>query len=212
MAKAIGSLAIAVVTLLVGLCLVDGHGTGGETRCAPVPSMTAEQACNAVCGTAHMLKLCLRTLLPLARGAGGTGGEHRRREAVTHYVGVAARGALDAYAATAAAKREMQYSGALPSDERTAHERCMAGYDLAVRFMGRVADDLASCDCETAVARLKDDYDGSLAGMDACRRKLFGYPASPLYDRNLADRNMTMLVGLLSNLVPTPSPSPSPEI
>uniref|UniRef100_A0A0E0EHR5 Pectinesterase inhibitor domain-containing protein n=1 Tax=Oryza meridionalis TaxID=40149 RepID=A0A0E0EHR5_9ORYZ len=215
MAKPIGSLAIAaVVTLLAGLCLVAG--TGGDARCAPVPSMTVEQACDAVCGTPHMLKLCLRTLQPRARRGGGGGGEHRRRrDAITRYVGVAARGALDAYAATAAAKRGMQYSAALPTDERTAHERCMAGYDLAVRFMGRVAGDLASC--ETAAARLRDDCDGSLAGMDACRRKLFGYPASPLYSRNLADRNKTMLVGLLSNLVPaptpppTPSPSPSPE-
>ncbi|EEE51372.1 hypothetical protein OsJ_32403 [Oryza sativa Japonica Group] len=74
--------------------------------------------------------------------------------------------------------------------------------------MGRVAGDLASC--ETAAARLRDDCDGSLAGMDACRRKLFGYPASPLYGRNLADRNKTMLVGLLSNLVPMPTPPPPP--
>uniref|UniRef100_A0A0E0AQQ5 Pectinesterase inhibitor domain-containing protein n=1 Tax=Oryza glumipatula TaxID=40148 RepID=A0A0E0AQQ5_9ORYZ len=208
MAKPIGSLAIAaVVPLLAALCLVSC--TGGDARwCAPVPSMTVEQACDAVCGTAHMLKLCLRTLQPRARRGGG---EHRRRrdDAVTRYVGAAARGALDAYAATAAAKRGMQYSAALPADERTAHERCMAGYDLAVRFMGRVAGDLASC--ETAAARLRDDCDGSLAGMDACRRKLFGYPASPLYGRNLADRNKTMLVGLLSNLVPTPTPSPSPS-
>nr|BAD13195.1 hypothetical protein [Oryza sativa Japonica Group]BAD17021.1 hypothetical protein [Oryza sativa Japonica Group] len=177
MVKPIGSLAIAaVVPLLAALCLVSC--TGGDARwCAPVPSMTVEQACDAVCGTAHMLKLCLRTLQPRARRGGG---EHRRRrdDAVTRYVGAAARGALDAYAATAAAKRGMQYSAALPAEERTAHERCMAGYDLAVRFMGRVAGDLASC--ETAAARLRDDCDGSLAGMDACRRKLFGYPASPL--------------------------------
>ncbi|KAF0901008.1 hypothetical protein E2562_037423 [Oryza meyeriana var. granulata] len=203
MTKPIGSLAAAVVAaLLAGQCLVAAAGDG-IVRCAPVPSMTAEQACEAVCGTAPMLRLCLRTLLP--RGASGhdddVGGAHRRRDVVTHYVGVAARRALDGYAATAAAKREMQYSGALPADERTAHERCMAGYDLAVRFMGRVADDLASC--ETA-ARLKDDYAGSLSGMDACRRKLFGYPASPLYGRNLADRNKTMLVGLLSTLVTSP--------
>ncbi|XP_040382648.1 uncharacterized protein LOC121055136, partial [Oryza brachyantha] len=178
-----------------------GAGDGdGIARCAPVPSMTAEQACRAVCGTARMFRLCLRALLP--RDADHRG--DRRPDAVTLFVGSAARGALDAYAATAAAKRAMQYSGALPADERTAHEWCMAGYDLAVRFMGRVADDLASCE---AAARLKDDVAGSLSGMDACRRRLFVYPASPLYGRNLADRNKTMLVGLLSNLVPKPPES-----
>ncbi|KAL5222274.1 hypothetical protein ABZP36_026987 [Zizania latifolia] len=201
MAKVIGSRAVILV-LVAGLCLVAGAGV----RCPGVPSMTAEKACKAVCGTAHMRRLCLGTLLPRAGGAGDDGhGGRDRRGPVTYYAGVAARSALDAYAATAAAKREMEYSGALPEDERTAHERCMAGYNLASRFMSRLADVLTTnCD-DIDSAQLTQDYKGSLRGMDACRRKLFAFPASPLYGRNLADRNKTLLAALLCTLVSNPS-------
>ncbi|KAG8046471.1 hypothetical protein GUJ93_ZPchr0008g12051 [Zizania palustris] len=199
MAKVIGSLA-AILVLVAGLCLVAGAGD----RCPGVPSMTAEKACKAVCGTAHMRSLCLRTLLPRAGGDDGHG-RRDRRGPVTYYVGVAAHSALDAYAATAAAKRKMEYSGALPEDERTAHERCMAGYNLASRFMSRLANVLTtSCD-DIDAAQLTQDYKGSLRGMDACRRKLFAFPASPLYYRNLADRNKTLLAALLCTLVSNPS-------
>jgi hypothetical protein len=40
--------------------------------------------------------------------------------------------------------------------------------------------------------------------MDGCRRGLLNYPASPLYARNLADRNVTLLAALLCSLVPAP--------
>jgi hypothetical protein len=40
--------------------------------------------------------------------------------------------------------------------------------------------------------------------MDGCTRDMLDYPASPLYARNLADRNMTLLAALLCSLVPAP--------
>uniref|UniRef100_A0A0D9X4A7 Pectinesterase inhibitor domain-containing protein n=1 Tax=Leersia perrieri TaxID=77586 RepID=A0A0D9X4A7_9ORYZ len=205
MPKAIISLTAVTVALLAAVA------GGGDTtaRCAPVPSMTAEEACSAVCGTDHMRSLCHRTLLPPRRRVAAAA----RRHAVTRYISAAARVALDAYAATAAAKRVTEYSAAVPADERTAHERCIDGYDLAARFMARLAvvsvsGDVARSGCDAAARRrVREDFEGCLDGMDVCRRRLFGYPASPLYGRNLADRNMTLLVALLSNLVISPAPA-----
>ncbi|KAG0522454.1 hypothetical protein BDA96_07G038600 [Sorghum bicolor] len=75
--------------------------------------------------------------------------------------------------------------------------------------MARVADDLrlvaagggGGCDDDRA-AELKAGYTAGLRGMDGCTRGMLDYPASPLYARNLADRNMTLLAALLCSLVP----------
>uniref|UniRef100_A0ACD5ZY02 Uncharacterized protein n=1 Tax=Avena sativa TaxID=4498 RepID=A0ACD5ZY02_AVESA len=192
----------AVVLLL----LAAGATSGGHHHgCPDVPSMTAKKACSTVCGTRHTHQLCLRTLLP-----------RRSRHAaspVTHYAAVAARSALDAYDATEAAARQatlyVRGPAALPRDERVAYAGCLAGYKTARQSMSRLAGDLArmasSSSCHGA-ANLRRDYKGGLRGMDACRRSLFGYgyTASPLSGRNLADRNATFLAALLCSLVPTP--------
>jgi hypothetical protein len=200
MTKSIQFLAVALSLLAAG-ATSGGH----QHACPEVPSMTAVKACSVVCGTRHMHRLCLRTLL----------GRRSRRAAspVTRYAAVAARSALDAYDATkAAARQALLYDrrgghAVLPSDERVAYAGCLHGYEAARRSMSHIADDLAragnSSTCDGA-ADLKQDYMGGLRGMDACRRRLLAYPASPLSDRNLADRNKTLLAGLLCSLVPTP--------
>jgi hypothetical protein len=182
---------------------VRGGGRGGR-RCPVIPSMTAERACGAVAGTRRMLELCLRTL----RSGPGTGGA---AVPVTLHAAAAVRGALDAYAATVAAATTLLDGGAVPADdERAAFGECMVGYGRARGAMERVAGDLleaaGGCDDEqrTAAARIKAGYTAGLRGMDGCRRGLLNYPVSPLYARNLADRNVTLLAALLCSLVPAP--------
>jgi hypothetical protein len=162
--------------------------------------MTAQQACSDVSGTQHMLELCLRTL---RRGVPVP-------VPVTRHAAVAVRGALDAYAATVAAATSLLDGGAVPADdERAAFGNCMVGYGSARVAMARVADDLrlvaagggGGCDDDRA-AELKAGYTAGLRGMDGCTRGMLDYPASPLYARNLADRNMTLLAALLCSLVP----------
>lgn len=91
--------------------------------------------------------------------------------------------------------------------EKAAYGNCMVGYGRARGAMARVADDLAlagpACDAGAA-AELKAGYTAALRGMDGCWRGLLDYPESPLYDKNLADRNKTLLAALLCSLVPAP--------
>lgn len=162
------------------------------SRCPRVPSMTAEHACTDVTGTHHMLSLCLRTL-----HAAGT-----NTAPVTHLAAAAARGALESYAATVAAATSLLDAGEVAADdEKEAVGDCMVGYGNARGAMARLAGDLAAGGCGPA-KELKTGYMAGLRGMDGCRRGLMNYPASPLYDRNLADRNVTLLVALLCSLVP----------
>ncbi|CAM0910943.1 unnamed protein product [Alopecurus aequalis] len=192
---------IYFLTVVLSL-LAAGATSGGHQRgCPDVPTTTAEKACSAVCSTRHMHRLCLRTLL-----------RRRSRHAaslVTRYATVAASSALDAYDGTEAAARKAMRGGhvPLPSDEWIAYAGCVEGYEAARRSMSLVADDLAraasSSSCDGA-ENLRQDYMGGLRGMDACRRSLRGYPASPLSGRNLADRNKTLLAALLCSLVARP--------
>jgi hypothetical protein len=199
MIKSMQLLAVALALLAAGVTCGDR-----QHACPDVPSMTAVRACSVVCGSRHMHRLCLRTIQ-----------RRRSRHAaspVTRYAAVAARSAIDAYQATEAATRQTMlydYRGGravLPGDERAAYAGCLQGYGAARQSMGLIADDLAraasSSSCDGA-ANLKQDYMGGLHGVDACRKRLVGYPASPLIGRNLADRNKTLLAALLCSLVPT---------
>ncbi|KAL6838198.1 hypothetical protein ACP4OV_031980 [Aristida adscensionis] len=158
--------------------------------CPRVPTMTAARACREVCGTRDMHRRCRRTLSARRGGAAA---------AVTVHAAVAARSALDSYAATAAAAASL-FDGA-SAGEKAAYGGCMVGYGRARGGMARVAGDLAAGGCE-----LKAGYMEGLRGMDRCRRSLFEYPESPLYAMNLADRNKTLLAALLCSPVPTPPP------
>ncbi|PAN33571.1 hypothetical protein PAHAL_6G030300 [Panicum hallii] len=171
-------------------------GADGVSRpCPRAPSMTAERACTAVSGTRRMRELCLRTL----RAGAGAGAA----VPVTRHAAAAVRAALGSYAATVAAATSLLDGGAVPADdEKAAFGACMVGYGRARMAMARVAADLADgCD---GAADLRAGYTAGLRGMDGCRRGLLGYPASPLYARNLADRNVTLLAALLCSLVPAP--------
>ncbi|OEL15670.1 hypothetical protein BAE44_0023311 [Dichanthelium oligosanthes] len=186
---------VSVLIPLLATLGADGVG-GGSSRCPLVPSMTAQSACSAVSGTRHMRELCLRTL---RSGAGAA------VLPVTRHAATAVRGALDSYAATVAAATSLLDGGAVPADaEKAAFGDCMVGYGRARGAMSRVADDLAAGGCGDGAAGLKAGYTAGLRGMDGCRRGLLNYPASPLYARNLADRNMTLLAALLCSLVPAP--------
>ena len=183
---------VVLISLLATLGAASGVGAGGR-RCPPVPSMTAEGACTAVSGTRRMRGLCLRTL---RAGAGAAA-------PVTRHAAAAVRAALDAYAATVAAATSLLDGGAVPADdEKAAFGACMVGYGRARGAMARVADDLAGGGCDGAAGDLRAGYTAGLRGMNACRRGLLSYPASPLYSRNLADRNVTLLAALLCSLVP----------
>jgi hypothetical protein len=185
----------SLLPLLLAVLTV-GNSSSSSSRCPGVPSMTAQQACGAVAGTRRMLELCLRTL----RGGAPL--------PVTRHAAVAVRGALDAYAATVAAATSLLDGGAVPADgERAAFGSCMVGYGSARVAMARVAADLAAAGCDGGGARaaeLEAGYTAGLRGMDACTGGMLSYPASPLYARNLADRNVTLLAALLCSLVPAP--------
>ena len=182
---------VVVLISLLATLAADGVGVDGGRRCPTVPSMTAERACTAVSGTRRMRGLCLRTL---RAGAGAAA-------PVTRHAAAAVRAALGSYAATVAAATSLLDGGAVPADdEKAAFGDCMVGYGRARGAMARVADDLAG-GCDRA-GDLRAGYTAGLRGMDACRRGLLSYPASPLYSRNLADRNVTLLAALLCSLVP----------
>ncbi|KAJ1290274.1 hypothetical protein BS78_02G230700 [Paspalum vaginatum] len=192
-ARTVRSLFFVLVLLSPLTLSADGVVGSRSQQCPRMPSMTAERACSAVSGTRLMRGLCLRTLR-----AGGAA------VPVTLHAAAAVRVALDSYAATVAAATSLIEGGAVPADdEKAAYERCMVGYDRARGAMARVADDLAAGACGRA-AELKAGYTDGLRGMDGCWRGLLNYPASPLYARNLADRNNTLLAALLCNLVPAP--------
>jgi len=197
MAKAARTIHHPLLLVFVLISLLATLGAAGGHRCPPVPSMTAEGACTAVSGTRRMRGLCLRTL---RAGAGAGAGA---AALVTQHAAAAVRAALDAYAATVAAATSLLDGGAVPADdEKAAFGDCMVGYGRARGAMARVADELAGGGCDGPAGDLRAGYTAGLRGMDACRRGLLSYPASPLYSRNLADRNVTLLAALLCSLVP----------
>nr|CAB3482112.1 unnamed protein product [Digitaria exilis] len=194
----------SILSVFFLLSLLATLAADAGSRCPRVPSMTAENACTAVTGTRRMLTLCLRTL--------HAGDGAAAAVPVTRHAAAAVRGALESYAATVAAATSLLDAGEVAGDdEKAAVGDCMVGYGTARGAMARVADDLqvvaagGGCDGDgrDGVAELKVGYMAGLRGMDGCRRGLLNYPASPLYERNLADRNVTLLAALLCNLVVT---------
>ncbi|CAO2184250.1 unnamed protein product [Urochloa humidicola] len=199
------SLLFAFLMAFLTFLGADGVGGGGNRGCVRVSSMTAERACTTVSGTPRMLDLCLRTLLPPGSGSAAA--------PVTRHAAAAVRAALGSYAATVSAATSMLDGGAVSAgDEKAAVGDCMVGYGRARVAMARVADDLAAdgggCGGDgvaVGAGGIMAGYMAGLRGMDGCRRSLFDYPESPLVDRNLADRNVTLLAALLCSLVPAPA-------
>ncbi|GJN39698.1 hypothetical protein PR202_gb28833 [Eleusine coracana subsp. coracana] len=207
-----------LLLFLLSLLLLPPARYGAGDGCPQqVASMTAESACNAVCGTPHMRELCLGTLAAPSSSTTTTASSP-----VTDLAMAAVRGALDAYAATTAAATSLIDGGAVQGDgEKAAYGGCMVGYGRARIAMARVADDLLAaagqggggCDGDKGSSgpglglSLSADYTVGLRGMDMCGRGIMGYPASPLYAMNLADRNKTLLAALLCSLV-APPPQP----
>ncbi|KAL6659460.1 hypothetical protein ACP70R_003500 [Stipagrostis hirtigluma subsp. patula] len=185
----------STIRSLLVVALLSLLAAAPAARCPRVPSMTAERACRAVCGTRDMRARCRRTLSARRGGAVAV--------AVTLHAAAAARSALESYAATAAAAASLVDGGAVQNAEKAAYGSCMVGYGVARGAMARVAGDLVAGGCDMA-ADLKPAYMAGLRGMDRCRRSLFDYPETPLYAMNLADRNKTLLAALLCSLVPAP--------
>lgn len=189
----------AITSRYLLLLFVLLPATAGGDGCPPVPSMTAESACTAVCGTPHMRALCLGTLAAAPAAAAEV--------PVAGLAMAAVRGALDAYAVTTAAATSLIDGGAAQGDsEKAAYGDCMVGYGRARIAMARVADDLAGGGCGRGIGGLSADYTAGLRGMDVCSRGMMGYPESPLYGMNMADRNRTLLAALLCSLVALPPP------
>jgi hypothetical protein len=161
-------------------CLLLPAAGGG---CLRVPSMTAESAC----GTPHMRELCLGTLVP-GQGAGAPA------VPVTRLAMAAVCGALGSYTATTAAATSLINGVSVRDGEKAAFGDCMVGY----------GSDLAG-GCDKVDRDLNADYTAGLRGMDMCSRGMLGYPASPLYAMNLADRNKTQLAALLGSLDRNPA-------
>ncbi|KAF8669934.1 hypothetical protein HU200_051116 [Digitaria exilis] len=191
----------SILSVFFLLSLLATLAADAGSRCPRVPSMTAEHACTAVTGTRRMLSLCLRTL--------HAGDGAPVEVLVTRHAVAAVRGALESYAATVAAATSLLDAGEVAGDdEKAAVGDCMVGYGTARGAMARVAGELqvvdAGCgDDDRKAGEIKVGYMAGLRGMDGCRRSLMNYPASPLYERNLADRNETLLAALLCNLVVT---------
>ncbi|CAO2199964.1 unnamed protein product [Urochloa humidicola] len=197
--------------LLSSLAFLGADGVSNR-QCVRVPSLTAERSCTAVTGTPHMRELCLRTLLPSASSSSSGS----VAAPVTRHAAAAVRAALGSYAATVSAATSLLDSGAVPAagDEKAAVGDCMVGYGRARVAMARVAGDLEAaaadggCEGDGVVAGaggIRAGYMAGLRGMDGCRRSLVDYPASPLVERNLTDRNVTLLAALLCSLVIAPA-------
>ncbi|GJN12473.1 hypothetical protein PR202_ga30752 [Eleusine coracana subsp. coracana] len=204
---------LLLLVFLLSLLLLLPARAGAGDWCPRVASMTAESACNAVCGTPHMRELCLGTLA----APSSTTTTASSSSPVTGLAMAAVRGALDAYAATTAAATTLIDGGAVQdATEKAAYGGCMVGYGRARLAMARVADNLAAggpgCGEDGKGNNgpglsLSADYTVGLRGMDMCGRGMMDYPASPLYAMNLADRNKTLLAALLCSLV-APPPQP----
>jgi pectinesterase inhibitor-like protein len=165
-------------------------GAAGE-RCSGVTSMAVEAACQTACGTRLLYDMCMDTLREDFDPDPSVSAE------VTLYALHAAQHALESYLATVDAALEL-IKGSLGRDERAAYDVCVGEYGYAENSMRRVAKDMLP---RCKLVGLGDEFMNGLMHLEKCRDLLIRLPGSPLYARNLVDRNKDLLAYSLGNLL-----------
>ncbi|CAL5008577.1 unnamed protein product [Urochloa decumbens] len=160
-----------------------------STACPDVPSMTVEQACRKASGTLLMYDLCKDAMRDVTYPSNG----------VDLYALVAAKRALASYADTAHAVDALLAGGSLPGADRDAYEICKKSYGEATDTMNSVAAVLVGC--RFMEGDLGQVYRDGVAQVETCRDAVRSLPASPIYARNLVDRNMAALAYFVGRLL-----------
>ena len=159
------------------------------SACPDLPSMTVEDACRKAAGTLLMYELCTDAMRDVSYPS----------NAVDLYALVAAKRALASFDDTARAVGALLGGGSLTGAERDAYARCKESYAQATGTMGAVVAALVGC--RFAEGDLGQVYRDGIAQVETCRDRVRDLPASPLYARNLIDRNMAVLAYFVGRLL-----------
>ncbi|CAL5004144.1 unnamed protein product [Urochloa decumbens] len=162
-----------------------------STACPDVPSMTVEQACRKAAGTLLMYDLCKDAMRDVTYPTNG----------VDLYALVAAKRALASYADTAHAVDALLAGGSLPGAGREVYELCKEFYGEATDTMNGVAAVLVGCRFMVMEGDLGQVYRDGVAQVERCRDAVRSLPASPIYARNLVDRNIAALAYFVGRLL-----------
>uniref|UniRef100_K3YMT0 Pectinesterase inhibitor domain-containing protein n=2 Tax=Setaria italica TaxID=4555 RepID=K3YMT0_SETIT len=159
------------------------------SACHDLPSMTVEQACRAATGTELMYELCKDAMRDVSYPSNG----------VDLYALVAAKRALASFDDTAHALDALLADGSLTGDEKNAYALCKESYGQATDTMNGVA--AAVVGCRFMEGDLGQVYRDDVAQVERCRDRVRSLPASPIYARNLVDRNMAVLAYFVGRLL-----------
>ena len=159
------------------------------SACPDLPSMTVEDACRKAAGTLLMYELCKDAMRDVSYPSNG----------VDLYALVAAKRALASFDDTARAVGALLDGGSLTGAERDAYARCEESYAQATGTMDAVVAALVGC--RFAEGDLGQVYRDGIAQVESCRDRVRDLPASPLYARNLVDRNMAVLAYFVGRLL-----------
>ncbi|CAO2205714.1 unnamed protein product [Urochloa humidicola] len=157
------------------------------SACPDLPSMTVEQACRKAAGTLLMYDLCKDAMRDVTYPSNG----------VDLYALVAAKRALASYADTAHAVAALLAGGG--GADMGAYEICRESYGESTDTMNGVAAALVGC--RFMEGDLGQVYRDGVAQVERCRDAVRSLPESPIYGRNLVDRNMAVLAYFVGRLL-----------
>ncbi|CAO2186911.1 unnamed protein product [Urochloa humidicola] len=160
------------------------------SACPDIPSMTVEQACRKAAGTLLMYDLCKDAMRDVTYPS----------NTVDLYALVAAKRALASYADTVnAIDTLLSGGGNLSGTDRDAYELCRGSYGEATGTMNGVV--AAVVGCRFMKGDLGQVYRDGVTQVERCRDAVRSLPASPIYARNLVDRNMAVLAYFVGRLL-----------
>lgn len=161
------------------------------SACPDLPSMTVDAACRKAAGTLLMYELCRDAMRDVSYPSNGA----------DLYALVAAKRALASFDGTARAVGALLggSGGSLTGAERDAYALCRESYAQATGTMDAVVAALVGC--RFAEGDLGQVYRDGVAQVERCRDRVRDLPASPLYARNLIDRNMAVLAYFVGRLL-----------
>ncbi|RLN03905.1 hypothetical protein C2845_PM13G02730 [Panicum miliaceum] len=152
--------------------------------------MTVDAACRKAAGTLLMYELCKDAMRDVSYPSNG----------IDLYALVAAKRALASYDGTARAVGALLGGGgSLNGADRDAYALCRESYAQATGTMDGVVAALVGC--RFADGDLGQVYRDGVAQVERCRDRVRSLPASPLYARNLVDRNMAVLAYFVGRLL-----------
>ncbi|RLM62224.1 hypothetical protein C2845_PM14G02370 [Panicum miliaceum] len=161
------------------------------SACPDLPSMTVDAACRKAAGALLMYELCRDAMRDVSYPSNGA----------DLYALVAAKRALASFNGTARAVGALLGGGgrSLTGAERDAYALCRESYAQATGTMDAVVAALVGC--RFAEGDLGQVYRDGVAQVERCRDRVRDLPASPLYARNLVDRNMAVLAYFVGRLL-----------